>query len=78
MSVENTAQTENFTFMDLYNTSNRTGNVDVEALGNEQDKDEQGVIKSDSVSIPAGSGVADLSAEAQMDSLLKRDASTGE
>ena len=32
MSVENTAQTQNFTFMDLYNTGNRTGNVDVEKL----------------------------------------------
>ena len=78
MSVENTAQTENFTFMDLYNTGNRTGNVDVEALATDEQKDEQGVIKSDLVSVPTGSAVADLSAEAQMSQLLKRDATTGE
>ena len=78
MSVENTAQTQNFTFMDLYNTGNRTGNVDVEALATDEQKDEEGIIKSDLVSVPTGSAVADLSAEAQMNKLLKRDASTGE
>ena len=78
MSVENTAQTQNFTFMDLYNTGNRTGNVDVEALATDEQKDEQGIIKSDLVSVPTGSGVADLSAEAQMNKLLKREATTGE
>jgi len=40
MSVENTAQTQNFTFMDLYNTGNRTGNVDVEKLSTDEQKDE--------------------------------------
>ena len=78
MSVENTAQTQNFTFMDLYNTGNRTGNVDVEGLATDEQKDDQGIIKSDLVSVPAGSAVADLSAEAQMNKLLKRDATTGE
>ena len=78
MSVENTAQTQNFTFMDLYNTGNRTGNVDVEALTTDEQKDEQGIIKSELVSVPTGSAVADLSAEAQMNKLLKRDATTGE
>ena len=78
MSVENTAQTQNFTFMDLYNTGDRTGNVDVEALATDEQKDEQGIIKSDLVSVPTGSAVTDLSAEAQMNKLLKRDASTGE
>ena len=78
MSVDNTAQTQNFTFMDIYNTGGRTGNVNIEKLSTEEDKDDQGVIKSDLVSVPTGSGVADLSAEAQMDKLLKRDATTGE
>jgi hypothetical protein len=61
---------------ELYNIEGKTGEVDVEAFATDDD-DKKSSLKSTDY-IPSGSATVDLSEEAQVNNLLKYDATTGE
>ena len=61
---------------ELYNKEGKTGEVDVEAFATDDDDKKSSLKRTDY--IPSGSATVDLSEEAQVNNLLKYDATTGE
>ena len=80
MALPNATQINQSYFIDpnkeLYNIEGKTGEVDVEAFATDDD-DKKSSLKSTDY-IPSGSATVDLSEEAQVNNLLKYDATTGE
>jgi hypothetical protein len=80
MALPNATQINQSYFIDpneeLYNIEGKTGEVDVEAFATDED-DKKSSLKSTDY-IPSGSATVDLSEEAQVNNLLKYDATTGE
>ena len=62
---------------ELYNIEGKTGEVDVEAFATDDKDDKNSSLRSTDY-IPSGSATVDLSEEAQVNNLLKYDATTGE
>ena len=67
---------EDLTFQNIYNIESKTGRVDVEDFGSDDSDEKKDTKKSSIATYPSGSAVTDLSA--QVDNMMKVDATTNE